>query len=979
MQSKSIKSNRGREPETVRSALRTLGTFELRIDNRPVPALPTHKARALVAFLVSNRGLDIARERLLELLWGDYESERAREGLRTALSSVRHAVRIVHEAADDLLLADKSIVRWVAPTDFDVSRFDELARSTALSDKRLAVSMYAGDFLEGSYEEWVVRERDRISGLYEAVLADLVTQAQDVDAARILLTRNPFHEEAYGALIDMQVRANRPSAAAELVEQYRAAMREIHAEPSAEFQRRFVHLQGVSGRKRAAPRVEAPASQTNLPVALTSFVGRSGDLADLKRLVRASRLVTLVGPGGIGKTRLATQAAGDLRTEFSDGVWFVDLATVPDARYVLSGIASVLGVSTASLDRALQEALIVAVQKRGLLLVLDNCEHVLAALAPIVAELLRTCPGIRVLCTSREPLKLEGEDILRLSGLPQADAIALFVERARATDKQFEMSGRNAPIVAAICERLDGIPLAIELAAPRVSVLSIKHLQRKLDDHFRILTSGDATALPRHKTVRALIDWSYELLSAREQLLFKLTGVFVGGFTLEGASALAAGALAGDEVLDVLSSLAAKSLVQVEAQRESERYALLQITQQYALEKLEESGDLPAARERHVDYFLKLARQADDAHGAANAREWLECYHAEMDNVRAAIEYSFGSGDPLSGAGLIAAARELWQDLSLYAEGLHRAERAMKILPDDAPLALRAGLWLVAAQLGNVLLLTWQSRDWGQRASDAFEMLHDEPHLAYALQTLGFTLIRCGAHEDAETALIRAQSLAERLGNRRIIARVLLRRAHNAHAMGALERALPLYERCLSLSRTIEDDLYVGFALDHLANVYFSIGDLPQCISYGRAAREVFRRRKDAAKESNALGNLAECHIAMGQFAEAKEAARASIEKALESESTVNAVYAVQHLAAIAAAERRPQTAARLLGYAQAALSRLTPLPENTYTRDRAMEMLQAQLGGEELGLLLSEGAELTDGEAYALAAPRETPAADAP
>jgi tetratricopeptide (TPR) repeat protein len=350
-----------------------------------------------------------------------------------------------------------------------------------------------------------------------------------------------------------------------------------------------------------------------------------------------------------------------------------------------------------------------------------------------------------------------------------------------------------------------------------------------------------------------------------------------------------------------------------------------------------------------------------------------------MDNVRAAIEYSFGHGDALSGAALIAAARELWQDLALYAEGLHRAELAMQLLPDDAPLAVRAGLWLVAAQLGNVLLLTLKSRDWGQRATDAFEILNDEPHLAYALQTLGFTLIRCGAHEDAETKLIRAQSIAERLGNRRIIARALLRRGHNAHAMGALERALPLYERCLSLSRTIEDDLYVGFALGHLANVYFSLGDLSQCISYGRAAREVFRQRKDAAKESNALGNLAECHIAMEQFAEAKETARASIEKALESESTVTAVYAVQHLAAIAAAERRPQTAARLLGYADAALPRLTPLRENEYTRNRALEMLHAQLGDEELGLLLREGAELSDDEAFALAAPREAPGADAP
>ena len=718
------------------------------------------------------------------------------------------------------------------------------------------------------------------------------------------------------------------------------------------------------------PKIDAWAGETNLPTALTSFVGRDDDLAQLKGLLRRSRLVTLLGAGGIGKTRLAIRAAADLRAEFNDGVWFVDLATVSDPQYIVSTTASILGISSTSLHRSLQETLLVAVQKRQMLLIFDNCEHLIEALVPIVAELLRNCSDIRVLATSREPLGTGGEDILRLSALAETDAVALFVDRARAVSKQCALGDRDAPIVAAICRRLDGIPLAIELAAPRVSVLSLKHLHDKLAEHFRILTSGDVMALPRHKTVRALIDWSYDLLSTREQTLLRIAGVFVGGFTLEAAAALSGDALGGEEVLDVLSSLVDKSLIVVEADSEWERYSLLQTTHEYALEKLREAGETARIRERHARYFLELAQKADAAHGGSNAREWLQRYRFEIDNVRAAVEYGFATGDVLSAAALISAARELWLELAPYAEGLHRAEEAIRLLGEGAPLALRAGLALVVAQLGNILYLTPQAREAAQRAVDGFEKLRDEWHLTYALQTLGFALIRSGAHDQAEAALLRAQALAERLGNRRVVARALLRRGHNASAVGAHQHVLPLYERCLQLARVLEDELYVGYVLGHMANVYFRLQDPRRSISYGRAAREIFARRKDAAKESNALANLAESHFALGELCEAKEAARNAIVKALESESMVNALSAAQHLAAVAAAQGHTETAARLVGYVDAALKRVDSAsgPEETYTRDAAMEVLRGKVTDAELQVLLGEGAALTDDEAFVLA-----------
>lgn len=921
----------------------------------------------------------------MEIFWSEFEPERAREGLRTALSSIRSALRQAQQDPDELLFADKYVVRWIAATQFDAARFEELARGASAAEKRRALETYGGDFMEGSYEEWVVGERDRIAALYESVLAGLVEQEQDAGAARALLARNPFHEEAYATLIDAQLRASRPASAAELIAQYRAAMCEIDAEPSAAFEQRFAHVQEAPVLQRAVRGIEisgaeAAAGETNLPEHLTSFVGRDDDLAQVVHLVRESRLVTLVGPGGIGKTRLATQAAVSLRGEFKDGVWFVDLGSVSDPQYAVSAIASVLRVWDTSLERGLQETLIANVQCRRIILILDNCEHLIGTVLPIVTALLHRCAAMHIVCTSREPLNADGEEVLRLTPLSERDAVALFAERARAADKRFTLDERSAPAVAAICERLDRIPLAIELAAPRAGVLGLKQLQKQLDEHFRILASGNPMVHARHKTVAGLIDWSYDRLSTHEQQLLRIASVFAGGFPLEAARTLSGDPESGPDTLDVLLSLVSKSLILVDPHQQPARYSLLHTTQQYAYEKLAEAGELLTVRDRHARCFLDLMESADRLYGAGNACEWLQQYRTELENVRAAIEYCFAGGNPDLGAAIVGAARELWQELGLYAEGFHRAQHAFGVLGEDAPPGVRAALWLVVAQLGNVLYRTPYALDAAHKAVEAYESLHDDAHLSYALQTLGFSLIRSGDHDGAEALLLRAQALAERQGNRRVIARVLLRRGHNAHARGSCETALPLYERCLEVARAIEDELYIGYALGHLANVYFTLRDIPRSVSYGRAAREIFHRRNDSAKESNALANLAECHFVLGELGQAKQTAHAAIAKALESESMVNAVYAVQHLAAIAAAEGHAQAAARLLGYVEAALTRLGSNREygNTYSRDRAFETLRQQISPVDLLRLESDGATLSDAEALALAAHLKAPGPDA-
>ncbi len=307
-----------------------------------MPALPTQKARALLAYLIANRGRDIARERLLDLLWSEADPDRAREGLRTALSSIRRAVRRVHDGADDVFYANKAVVRWIATTDYDADRFASLATSEDARTQHEALALYVGDFLEGNYEEWPSAERERLAGIYEHLLARVVRWTRDPTAARLLLDRNPYDETAYLVLIEAETRAKRPSAARLLLEKYRAAMSELGNAPSPALEEQL-----------HASADDALTAATPLPATLSGFIGRTTEIAGVKALLTRARLLRIVGRGGIGKTRLALAAATDVAPAFTEGVSFVDLAAIADPAYIDSSIATaVLGKMPASLERS---------------------------------------------------------------------------------------------------------------------------------------------------------------------------------------------------------------------------------------------------------------------------------------------------------------------------------------------------------------------------------------------------------------------------------------------------------------------------------------------------------------------------------------------------------------------------------------------------------------------------------------------------
>ena len=420
----------------------------------------------------------------------------------------------------------------------------------------------------------------------------------------------------------------------------------------------------------ADPAVLADRSRTNLPQALTSFVGRERELAEIKRLLPTKRSLTLTGTGGIGKTRLALQAAAEVLDAYRDGVWFVDLAPLNDPVLVPSALAQVLGIKE-SVGKSLLDVLCEYARTREMLLVFDNCEHVLGACADLVDALVRAASRVCVVATSRESLRIASEETYPLGVLPlpaanadataiaRSDAVRLFVERARQHRPRFDLEGARARAVAEICVRLDGLPLALELAAARVAVLPVEEIVPLLHQRFRLLTRGSGGELPRQQTLRAMIDWSYDLLDDAEKQLFARLSVFAGGWTVAAAEVVGAEELvAKDDVVYLLIALIDKSLVS--ADENGDRYRMLETVREYAREKLAASGDVAAMRERHRAFFLALVEDAEPKLIGPDQAEWLQRLDVEHDNVRSALEWSQADAGSIGGLRLCGALQRFW-------------------------------------------------------------------------------------------------------------------------------------------------------------------------------------------------------------------------------------------------------------------------------------------------------------------------------
>ena len=574
------------------------------------------------------------------------------------------------------------------------------------------------------------------------------------------------------------------------------------------------------------------ATPNNLPQALTSFVGRERELEEVEALLAKNRLVTLQGVGGIGKTRLSLQIAAQLLDAFPDGVWLVELASLADARLVPEAVASVVGVKEEA-GRPLVEALVRYVKDRRVLIVLDNCEHLRQACAELASVLLHAGANARILASSREPLHVGGETTYPVPPLPVPDAFRtfmratveqygaarLFVERALAAQPSFALTDDNATSIAGICQRLDGIPLALELAAARVRALSVEQIETRLTDRFRLLTGGDRTALPRQQTLRALIDWSYDLLADDERGLFRRLAVFAGGFTLESAEGVACGSEAErTAALNLLAQLVEKSLVVVD--RESGRYRMLETVRQYAEQKLEDSGDAVAVRDRHLLHFAQFLESVLPRLYGPEQGAWLANLDLERENVLAAHAWCGRTDDGvaldlrlahvmrtyLSNRGLMKLALQFTQE-ALARPGAECRDAARSQGCFDAG-------WVYCA-MGRYV----EAQALLEEGLAIARELGDVRQVGRILQPLGVAVLGQGNRAAGQRFIEEALALAQKEGDRRELAVALNALAQFHRSAGDLALAQPLYEQVLALVRDLGDRESIGIALLNLAMV----------------------------------------------------------------------------------------------------------------------------------------------------------------
>ena len=552
------------------------------------------------------------------------------------------------------------------------------------------------------------------------------------------------------------------------------------------------------------------ALPNNLPVQLTSFVGREAEIMEVRELLSRSRLLTLTGAGGCGKTRLALQVAAEVLDDHPDGVWWVDLAPTSDSALLASEVASALSIREFP-SQPVIETLTAQLDERRLLIVLDNCEHLLGACAELATTLLEACPGVVILATSRESMGVEGEQSWRVPSLqvPQAElaraalaeveAIQLFCDRARQVRPNFRLVDANAKAVATICRRLDGIPLAIELAAARVRLLTPQEIAEAMRERFVLLTGGSRTAMPRQRTLEASVDWSHDLLSPAEQTLFRRISVFAGGCTLDGVEAVCAGGgLEVVEILDLLSGLVDKSLVQAEEQGVKTRYRLLETVRVYARQKLSDATEAALVRNQHLDYHLRLAEAAEPDLFGARLEQWLGPLTTELDNFRAALGWAIDAGRDDEALRLTAALWLFFEARGHWREGRGHLEAALA--GEGASGLPRAKALVAVGHIGTFETDWAATRGFAEEALAIGREVGDERTVGRALDLLGWALISLEP-EAAMPVFEESIAITRPLGDAWFLADGLYGAGYLANVGGRLKAASPLLEDALAVSR----------------------------------------------------------------------------------------------------------------------------------------------------------------------------------
>ena len=777
-------------------------------------------------------------------------------------------------------------------------------------------------------------------------------------------------------------------------------LRRIEADdlrPSKQLAELLIERLGIQGEERErfvqfarggalAKPVTATSPKHNLPYLVSSFIGREREILVVKRLMDASRLVTLTGAGGSGKTRLALQIAGQVLDQFPEGVWFVGFAPLSEPSLVQQTIASVLRVQEDP-SRPLIQTLIDYLNPKKLLMLFDNCEHLISECSQIAERLLQTCPQLHLLVTSREALGFAGEaqyyvptlslpetmGTASLKNLKHSEAVRLFVERAQTINHDFELTKPNAAAVVHICQQLDGIPLALELAASRVKLLTIEHIAERLVDRFDLLTSGNRTALPRQQTLRATIDWSYNLLAESTKLLFNRLAVFAGGFTQMSVREVCYDEqLEPNTVLAELSRLVDRSLVEIVQKGEEERYQMLETIRLYARERLRESGEEGCIQDRHLKFFMVWAEEVEPKLRGPKQITWWDRMEMEHNNIRSALEWSLSGGDVQSGLRLAGAAFWFWKQRSYWREGLKWLKDTLAKTPTQQRTSVRAKALVVAGFMAQEMYTSDPVEAWYQEGLGILREVGDKWWISYALLVMGWQRILMNEAASAKALFEESVAFARGAQDAWILGYAL-------RGLGAVTERFdyaasrPILEESLIHTRITGDHYALGDALKQLGTVAWGQGDYTRLESLGKESLKLFREIGYKEMETESLLLLAEAILGQGDAQHARKLFEESltIAESVGYISLVGEVLAL--LGCVAELEGQPRRSATLLAAGESTLNSIgttiATWPWAFSSYQQCMAKVKKQLGETELSQALAEGQAITMKQAvkYAL------------
>jgi predicted ATPase/class 3 adenylate cyclase len=729
----------------------------------------------------------------------------------------------------------------------------------------------------------------------------------------------------------------------------------------------------------------------NLPMQLTSFIGREREIAETKQLISNARLLTLIGPGGTGKTRLALLVAEDLLPSFTAGVWLAELAPLTDASLIPQTIAAIFGLRELP-NMPLMGIVTDYLRAKELLLILDNCEHLVEACAKLSDHLLHACPQLKIIASSREPLGIAGEMVYRVPSLSlpdpaqvtrealmESESARLFVERATAAQSKFSLTDQNTSSVAQICHRLDGIPLALELAAARVGIFSPEEIAARLGDRFKLLTGGSRTALPRQQTLRALIDWSYDLLSDEEQTLLRQLSVFAGGWTFEAAEAVCSDL----DVLNLLTQLVNKSLVMVDEQESSTRYHLLETIRQYARDKLLEAGESEQVRTRHLDFFLKFAEEAESYMNGPQEMEWRMFLDAEYDNLRTALEWGM-ENDVDKVLRLGGALHLFWERHGYEVEGRRLMNEVLaraKTFPPAEGEAARKRIMYQAKALNAIGFLGFGQGD-NLGSLKAFEdsasllrQIGEKLMLAQALAYIGIARAFLGNRELAYAAAEEAIALAREVGDKVTLGVALSNMAGVlAITQGDLKMIRPYAEEGIQLLKEARGNWVVAMTVFGFALFTAMQGNYVEARSQFEACIPLFTELRDRHRLAMVHSELAHLERRQGHFAQAKPLYGETIQEWQKVGHRAAIAHELECFAFIAKAQEDDQRAAQLLGAAEILRENIN-IPMNPMERpeyEREVNDLRTYMDKAAFSKAWAEGRALTMEQAIEYALERD-------